>query len=94
VAGIWQAAHNRAVRNRTAAGVLAIVLVSAVTACAGSARSAQPARQAPVVTSPVPLRGGQVLGEPGCHPASPISLWHSFLSQVEGTGRGATLWGC
>lgn len=29
----------------------------------------------------------------GCHPASPITRWQSFLPQVEGTGRDATPWG-
>jgi hypothetical protein len=30
---------------------------------------------------------------PECHPASPITHFHSFLPQVEGTARGVTLWG-
>jgi hypothetical protein len=34
-----------------------------------------------------------MLGAPGCHPASPVTLFHSFLPQVEGTGQGASLWG-
>jgi hypothetical protein len=33
------------------------------------------------------------LGAPGCHPASPVTRFNSFLPLVQGTGRGATLWG-
>ena len=86
-------AHNEAVRGWPTAGVLAIVLVSAVTACTSGARPTQPAKQTPPITNQAPQRAGQALGAPGCHPASPITRWHSFLPQVEGTGRGATLWG-
>jgi hypothetical protein len=81
------------VRGWPTAGVLTIVLVIAVTACTSGARPDQRAKQTPVVTSAAPVRTGQALGAPGCHPASPITRWQSFLPQVEGTGRGATLWG-
>jgi len=85
-------AHNRAVRGRSAAEALAILLVSAVTACTNGGPSTQPGGRATAVISASP-RAGQVLGAPGCHPASPVTLWTSFLPQVEGTGHGATLWG-
>jgi hypothetical protein len=75
------------------AGALTILLLSAVTACTSGARPTQPAKQTPVITSPAAPRGEQALGATGCHPASPITRWHSFLPQVEGTGHGATLWG-
>jgi hypothetical protein len=84
---------DRVRRCRSAAGLLAIFLVSAITACTDGARSAQPAKQAPVATSPVASRGAQALGAPGCHPASPVTLFNAFLPQVEGTGHRATLWG-
>ena len=86
------AAHNEAVRGWPT-GVLAMVLVGAVTACTSETRSTQPARHTPVVTSPASPRAGQALGATGCLPASPITRWQSFLPQVEGTGHGATLWG-
>ena len=86
-------AHNEAVRGWLTAGALAIVLVSAVTACTSGARPAPAAKQTPAVSSVAPQRAGQPLGGPGCHPASPITRWQSFLPQVQGTGRGATLWG-
>lgn len=34
-----------------------------------------------------------MLGAPGCHPASPVTKWHRFLPQMQGTGHGASLWG-
>lgn len=42
---------------------------------------------------PEPAPSGHALGAPGCHPASPVTLFDSFLPQVQGTGHGATLWG-
>jgi hypothetical protein len=72
--------------------VLAILLVSIVTACTSAAQSTQPAKRATAATS-VPPRNDQALGASGCHPASPVTLLNSFLAQVEGTGHGASLWG-
>jgi hypothetical protein len=94
VANTGQAVHNRAVRGRLAAGAFAVMLVSAVTACTSSAPSAQPGERA-VATAPAgsPARAGQGLGASGCHPASPLTRWQSFLPQVEGTSHGVTLWG-
>lgn len=79
-------------RGRSAAAVLAIVLVSIVAACTSGAQSTQPAKRAGVATSGTP-RNGQALGAPGCNPASPVTHFSSFLPQVEGTGHGASLWG-
>jgi len=93
VAELRPAADNEAVRGWPTAGVLAIVLVSAVTACTSGARSTQSAKQTQVSTTPSPHHPEQALGAPGCHPDSPITRWQSFLPQVEGTGHGATLWG-
>jgi hypothetical protein len=63
-------------------------------ACTSGAPSTQPGERA-AATAPAgsPAPAGQGLGAPRCHPASPVSLWQSFLPQVEGTGHGATLWG-
>jgi hypothetical protein len=72
--------------------VLAILLVSIVTACTSAAQSTQPAKRATAATS-VPPRNDQALGASGCHPASPVTLLNSFLAQVEGTGHGVALWG-
>lgn len=69
-----------------------VTLTSAVTACTNSSQPTEPGKQSHVATSPQ-LHGGQALGAPGCHPATPIGRWHSFLPQVEGTGHGASLWG-
>lgn len=79
-------------RGPSAVVVLAMMLVSAVTACTSGATSAQPSKPATAVTSTVPGKS-QALGGQGCHPPSPITVFNSFLPQVEGTGQGATLWG-
>jgi hypothetical protein len=92
VAKTTGAAHNGAVRGRSAVAVLAVLLVSTVTACMSAAESTRPAKRAAVAPSAAP-RGRQALGAPGCHPPSPVTLWNSFLPQVEGTGHGARLWG-
>ena len=93
VAELRHVAHNEAVHGWPTAGVFAILLVSAVTACTSRAQPAPPAEQAPAASFAAPQDGEQALGAPGCHPASPITRWQSFLPQVEGTGHGATLWG-
>jgi hypothetical protein len=72
--------------------LLAVLLVSAVTACTSGVRSTQTASRAATATSAVP-GAVRALGAPGCHPASPITLWSPYVPQVEGTGHGATLWG-
>jgi hypothetical protein len=60
----------------------------------GGAPSTQPGQRATATASAgSPARAGRGLGAPGCHPESPVTLWQSFLPQVEGTGHGATLWG-
>jgi hypothetical protein len=81
---------NWAVRGR-AVLVMTILLVSAVTACTSGATSVQPSKPATAVRSTIP-RYSQ-FGGPGCRPPSPVTLFRSFLPQVEGTGQGATLWG-
>jgi hypothetical protein len=83
---------NLAVGRGWAVTALAMLLVSVVTACTSGARTTHPGQRTTVTTSTAP-RHGQALGAPGCHPASPITLFSSFLPQVEGTGHGATLWG-
>lgn len=94
LADTGRAAHNRAVHGRLAAGALAVLLVSAVTACTSGAPATQPGERATATASAgSPARAGRGLGAPGCHPASPVTPWQSFLPQVEGTGHGATLWG-
>ncbi len=94
LADTGRAAHNRAVHGRLAAGAFVLLLVSAVTACTSGAPSTQPGERATATASAEsPARAGQALGASGCHPASPVTLWQSFLPQVEGTGHGATLWG-
>jgi hypothetical protein len=92
VAETRDAADNEAVRNRSAVALLAILLVSVLAACTRGAEPAQPAKRATGTTSAVPP-GGHALGAPGCQPASPVTLFSSFLPQVEGTGHGASLWG-
>lgn len=79
-------------RGPSAVVVLAILLLSVVTACTSGATSVQPSKPATAVTSTVP-GNSQALGGQGCHPPSPITLFQSVLPQVEGTGHGATLWG-
>lgn len=91
--GIGARAHNGTVSGSLTAGMLAILLMCGVTACTSETRPTQPVKQTPAATSPSPQRGGRALGAPGCHPASPISFFQSFLPQVEGTGHGASLWG-
>jgi hypothetical protein len=93
VAEIRLTAHNETVRGWLTAGMLTILLMSAVTSCTSGARPTRPVKQTPAATSLAPQRGGQALAAPRCHPASPISFFRSFLPQVEGTGHGATLWG-
>jgi hypothetical protein len=93
VAELRPVAHNEAVRGWPTTGALAILLTSAVTACTGGVQPAQQAKQVPLLSSPAPQHGEQALGVSGCHPASPITRWQSFLPQVEGAGHGATLWG-
>jgi len=72
--------------------MLAIVLAGTVTGCTGTGEPARPVTRASA-TTPVSAGGSQPLGAAGCRPASPLIRWHGFLPQVEGTGRGATLWG-
>jgi hypothetical protein len=91
VARTRRAVDNWAVRGQLAVAVLTILLVSIVAACTSGAESTQPSKRATAATSAAP--NGQALGAPGCHPASPVTLFNSFLPQVEGTGHGATLWG-
>jgi hypothetical protein len=94
LADTGRAAHNRAVHGRLAAGAFVLLLVSAVTACTSGAPSTQPRERATATASAgSPARAGQALGGSGYHPSSPVTLWQSFLPQVEGTGHGATLWG-
>jgi len=94
VAELRPVAHNEAVRGWPTTGALAILLTSAVTSCTGGVQPAQQAKQVPLLSSPAPQHGEEALGVSGCHPASPITRWQSFLPQVEGTGHGATLWVC
>jgi hypothetical protein len=79
--------------GRRAVVLLTLVLVSIVTACTSGNESAQPSKGATAAATSTVPSGDQALGAPGCHPASPVTLWQSFLPQVEGTGHGATLWG-
>jgi hypothetical protein len=69
-----------------AARVLAVLLVSTAAACTTGVPSAQPGAPATPATSAEP-RGSQPLGAPGCHPASPVTLWYSFLPQVQAGPR-------
>jgi hypothetical protein len=92
VAKTRDAADNGAVRGRPAVAVVTIVLVGILAACTRSAESAQPAKRATATTSAAP-RNSHALGAPGCRPASPVTLFSSFLPQVKGTGHGASLWG-
>jgi hypothetical protein len=80
------------VRGRSAVAVLTILLVSIFTACTSGAKPTQPGKRATAAPSTAP-RNGQALRATGCHPASPVTLFKSFLPQVAGTGHGATLWG-
>ena len=68
-----------------------MVLVATVTACTSGAESTRPAKRATTAATSVAPRSA--LGAPGCHPESPVTLFSSFLSQVEGTGHSVTLWG-
>lgn len=69
-----------------------MVLTTTVVACTGAPSTAPGTR--PHETRPPAVQpGAQVLGAPGCRPASPVTRWHSFLPQVEGTAHGVTLWG-
>ena len=72
--------------------VLTTVLVSTIAACTGDPKPSQPGAHTSGTTSAVPQIPG-ALGAPGCHPASPVTVLNSFLSRVQGTGQGATLWG-
>ena len=85
--------ENWSVCGRQAVAVLTLVLVSIVTACASRPESAQPGKRAAVAATSTAPHAGRAFGGPGCHPASPVTRWQSFLPQVEGTGHGATLWG-
>src|SRR5581483_7317717 len=83
---------NGVVRGQSLAGLLAMVLTTTVVACTGAPSTAPGTR--PHETRPPAVQpGAQVLGAPGCRPASPVTRWHSFLPQVEGTAHGVTLWG-
>jgi hypothetical protein len=79
--------------------MLTTVVVSIVAACTTGAESTQPGTRATAAATSAAPRNSQASGAPGapgapgCHPASPITLFNSFLPQVKGTGHGATLWG-
>jgi hypothetical protein len=89
---VLEAAHNGAVRGRWEV-VLLVAVLGTVVACTGDGHPADAGQRASVT----PLPGHRVAngepGAPGCHPASPVSRFGSFLPQAEGTGRGVTLWG-
>ncbi len=79
-------------RGRWVVAVLTTLLVSTIAACTSDAKPSQPGTQTSRATSAAPQTPG-ALGAPGCHPASPVTVLNSFLSQVQGTGQGATPWG-
>jgi hypothetical protein len=81
------------VRGRWAIAVLTLLLLSIVTACTSGTESAQAGKRATAAAISTAPPNGQAPREPRCHPASPVTLWNSFLPQVEGTGHGVTLWG-
>jgi hypothetical protein len=81
-------------RSRLASALLLVGVVSIATACTTSAVAPHPARSATEHrVTPEPAPSGHTLGAPGCRPASPVTIFNSFLPQVQGTGHGATLWG-
>ena len=68
---------------------LFVALLSLPTGCSTAGqRSTQPS---PASTSAA--TSTTATAAPRCHPASPITLWWSFLPMAQGTGHGATLWG-
>ena len=92
VAKTCDAAENGVVRAGSAVVVLIMLLVGSLAACARGTVPAQSAKRATATTSAALPEGG-ALGAPGCHPASPVTHFRSFLPQVKGTGHGASLWG-
>jgi hypothetical protein len=68
-----------------------LLLVSVVASCSNGSATAHLSKRAPV-SSGQP-RAARLLGAPGCHPASPVITSALVGPQVEGTGRGASLWG-
>ena len=78
MAELQPVAHNEAVHSWPTAGLLVILLASAITTCTGGVQPTQQAKQAPLLTSPAPQHGVQALGAPGCHPASPITRWQQI----------------
>lgn len=84
---------NRGMRGRSAGAVLTLLLVSIATGCTSGSDSAPPLTRATAAATSTAPPHGQPLGEPGCHPASPVTSWDSLVPQAEGTGHGATLWG-
>lgn len=77
--------------SRLARAAYVTAAVAAVTSCSAGLPAAHPSSSAAVSPSPSP-RADVTLGAAGCHPASPISLG-ALGFQVQGTGRGASLWG-
>jgi hypothetical protein len=81
-------------RSRPASALLLLCVASVATACTTSAVAPHPARPATEhAATPEPTPSGHALGAPGCRPPSPVTVFNSFLPQVQGTGHGATLWG-
>jgi hypothetical protein len=74
--------------------MLTVLLLSTLVGCTGEAGHppAHPS-QAARATTAASLPAGTALGAAGCRPPSPITPGMSGLPQVEGTGRGASLWG-
>lgn len=83
-------------RGALAAAALALLAIAAASACT---TSASPGRAARRTASPAPATSTSPaatlahLGRPGCHPASPSDVSASGFAEVEGTGRGVSLWG-
>jgi hypothetical protein len=76
-------------RGKSATAALLVALLTLATGCSTAGqRSTQPS---PESTSAATSTTATAAAR--CHPASPITLWRSFLPMAQGTGHGATLWG-
>jgi hypothetical protein len=68
-----------------------MLTASVILGCSNGAPAVRPSKTPE--GGPAQPTSSSVLGAAGCHPASPVTRYSSFLPQVEGTGHGAILWG-